>query len=136
MNELILNAAFLSDGYKTGHHSMEPDGLNLLISNWTPRTAKRAPKGVTKVVSFGQQMVIKYIVKIWNKNFFLLNEDEACSQIEMEMSMYLGKHYDVSHFRSLHKLGFLPIEIRSIKEGSEVPFGVPMLTINNTHGFG
>ena len=136
MNELILNAAFLSDGYKTGHHSMEPDGLNLLISNWTPRTAKRAPKGVTKVVSFGQQMVIKYIVNIWNKNFFLLNEDEACSQIEMEMSMYLGKHYDVSHFRSLHKLGFLPIEIRSIKEGSEVPFGVPMLTINNTHGFG
>ena len=76
MNELILNAAFLSDGYKTGHHSMEPDGLNLLISNWTPRTAKRAPKGVTKVVSFGQQMVIKYIVNIWNKNFFLLNEDE------------------------------------------------------------
>ena len=32
----------------------------------------------------------------------------------------------------LHSLGYLPIRIKAIPEGTRVPFGVPMLTIENT----
>lgn len=136
LNNLICNAAFLADGYKVGHHTMEPEGLETLVSNWTPRTGKRAPAGVTKVVSFGQQLVWKYIIEMWGENFFSQPKDEICKNIEDELSMYLGVPYNADHFRQLHDLGHLPINVRSIEEGIEVPFGVPMMVVYNTHQMG
>jgi nicotinamide phosphoribosyltransferase len=47
--------------------------------------------------------------------------------------MYLGTDYDVSHFEALHDLGYLPIHIKAIEEGTLVPIKVPVLTIYNTH---
>lgn len=40
---------------------------------------------------------------------------------------------DFNHFEALHKLGYLPIKIKSLKEGSLVNIGTPVLTIVNTH---
>ena len=47
--------------------------------------------------------------------------------------MYLGMDYDVTHFEKLHDLGYLPIEVKAISEGTMVPIKVPVLTIYNTH---
>jgi nicotinamide phosphoribosyltransferase len=47
--------------------------------------------------------------------------------------MYLNTDYDVSHFEALHDLGYLPIIVKTIEEGSLVPMRVPVLTIYNTH---
>jgi nicotinamide phosphoribosyltransferase len=52
------------------------------------------------------------------------------------LSMYLGTDYDVTHFEDLHDLGYLPIEVKSIEEGVEVPLRIPMLTVQNTGDFG
>ena len=41
--------------------------------------------------------------------------------------------YDVTHFEKLHDLGYLPIEVKAISEGTMVPIKVPVLTIYNTH---
>jgi len=131
-----MNSLFLTDGYKTGHHKMYPEGTSLVYSNWTPRSNKYAPKGCDKVVSFGQQLVFKWLVEEFDKNFFSMPKEAVCSEIQKELSMYLGCEYDVAHFEALHNLGFLPIEVKSIKEGIEVPIGVPMMTICNTHGMG
>jgi nicotinamide phosphoribosyltransferase len=35
--------------------------------------------------------------------------------------------------RALHALGYLPLEVRAVPEGSAVPLRVPMLTVENTH---
>lgn len=128
-----MNPLFLTDGYKTGHHQQYPKGTTLVYSNFTPRSNKYAPKGCDQLVSFGQQMVIKQIHEAFDKDFFSKPKDEVCGEMKRELSLYLNTDYDVSHFEALHDLGYLPIAVKSIEEGSLVPMRVPVLTIYNTH---
>ena len=127
-----INPALLTDGYKTGHHQQYPEGTTLVYSNFTPRSNKYAPKGCDHVVSFGQQLIMKQIHESFQKDFFDQPKDEVCSEIKRELSLYLGVDYDVSHFEALHDLGYLPIKVKAIKEGTLVPIKVPVLTIYNT----
>ena len=128
-----MNPLFLTDGYKTGHHQQYPKGTTLVYSNFTPRSNKYAPKGCDQVVSFGQQMVMKQIHEAFTNEFFSKPKEVVCGEMKRELSMYLGTDYDVSHFEALHDLGYLPIHVRAIPEGTLVPIKVPVLTIYNTH---
>jgi nicotinamide phosphoribosyltransferase len=128
-----INPLLLTDGYKTGHHQQYPKGTTLVYSNFTPRSNKYAPKGCDKVVSFGQQMVMKQIHEAFQNEFFSKPKDEVCGEIKRELSMYLGTDYDVTHFEKLHDLGYLPINVKIVEEGTLVPIKVPILTIYNTH---
>lgn len=127
-----MNPLFLTDGYKTGHHQQYPKGTTLVYSNFTPRSNKYAPKGYEKVVSFGQQLVIRQIQEAFKKDFFNQPKDVVCGEIQRELSMYLNTNYDVSHFEDLHDLGYLPIHVKSLEEGVLVPIKTPILTIYNT----
>jgi len=128
-----MNPLLLSDGYKTGHHLMYPKGTTLVYSNFTPRSNKHAPKGCDKVVSFGQQMVMMQIHEAFEKEFFSRPKDEVIGEMKKELSLYLNTDYDVSHFERLHDLGYLPIHVKIIPEGSMVGIKIPVLTIYNTH---
>ncbi|MEX6626217.1 nicotinate phosphoribosyltransferase [Tenacibaculum salmonis] len=127
-----MNGLLLTDGYKTGHHQQYPKGTEEVYSNWTPRSNKYAPKGCEKVVSFGQQYVITWLHDYFEANFFSKPKDVICQEIKEELSLYLGTDYDVSHYEKLHDLQYLPIKVKSIKEGVEIPVRVPMLTVVNT----
>jgi nicotinamide phosphoribosyltransferase len=151
-----MNPFLGCDGYKTGHPWMYPQGTSLVYSNFTPRNLKHAPKGVTQVVNFGSQMVMIEIFEMFNENFFFTSDrrhlemmksnmsernyltqmkemrDEVCGEIKREYSMYLGTDFDVSHIESLWDLGYLPIKVKALPEGTLVPIGVPVLTIYNT----
>lgn len=127
-----MNPLLLTDGYKTGHHQQYPKGTTLVYSNFTPRSNKYAPKGCDQVVSFGQQMIMKQIHEAFQNEFFSKPKDEVCGEMKRELSMYLGTEYDVTHFEKLHDLGYLPIAVKGIKEGTLVPIKVPVLTIYNT----
>jgi nicotinamide phosphoribosyltransferase len=128
-----MNPLLLTDGYKTGHHLMYPEGTTLVYSNFTPRSNKYAPKRCDQLVSFGQQMTMLQIHEAFEQNFFSKPKDEVCNEMKEELEMYLGMPYDVSHFEALHDLGYLPIKVKIIEEGSLVPIRVPVLTICNTH---
>jgi nicotinamide phosphoribosyltransferase len=128
-----MNPLLLTDGYKTGHHQQYPKGTTLVYSNFTPRSNKYGPKGADNVVSFGQQMVIKQIHEAFQNEFFSKPKDEVCGEMKRELTLYLGTDYDVTHFEKLHDLGYLPIAVKSIEEGTLVPIKVPVLTIYNTH---
>jgi nicotinamide phosphoribosyltransferase len=128
-----MNPLFLTDGYKTGHHQQYPQGTTKVYSNFTPRSNKYAPKGCDQVVSFGQQMVMQQIHEAFQKDFFSQPKDLVCGQMKEELSMYLGTDYDVTHFEKLHDLGYLPIAVKALPEGTMVPIKVPVLTIYNTH---
>jgi nicotinamide phosphoribosyltransferase len=128
-----MNPLFLTDGYKTGHHQQYPKGTTLVYSNFTPRSNKYAPKGCDQLVSFGQQMVMQQIHEAFQKDFFSKPKDEVCGEMKRELSMYLGTDYDVAHFEALHDLGYLPIAVKALPEGTLVPIKVPVLTIYNTH---
>ena len=45
----------------------------------------------------------------------------------------LGPGIDISHIGQLWDLGYLPLLIKALPEGSLVPVGVPVLTIINTN---
>jgi nicotinamide phosphoribosyltransferase len=128
-----MNPFLATDGYKTGHHKMYPQGTTLVYSNFTPRSNKYAPKGCDKVVSFGQQMVMQQIHELFNTYFFKRSWSVVGEEIKREYSLYLNEDYNTDHIYELWKLGYLPIRVKAIKEGTLVPIGVPVLTIVNTN---
>ena len=129
------NSLFYTDGYKIGHKKMLASGTTRLYGTWIPRSVKYAPKGVTKIVSFGQQLVVRWLHDEFQENFFNLPEQVAVD-FGKDMSMYLGMDYDASHFVALHRLGYLPIRIKALPEGIETNPNVPHMTfINTVDGF-
>ena len=145
-----MNPFLGTDGYKVDHHRQYPEGTVTVYSNFTPRAAKHAPKGVDKgyIISFGQQMVMRQIKEMFDKHFFMTEfrgegglaasrhkeslKDKVCQEIKKEYSTYLGVDYNVSHIEALWDLGYLPIKVKALPEGTKVPIGVPVLTIVNT----
>lgn len=154
-----MNSLLLTDGYKTSHHKQYPKNTTLVFSNFTPRSDKYAPKSCqgTGVVVFGVQLMLKQIHEHFDKNFFKTKErkeweilhptgfqeavaaqelnkikEGVINEIKNELDMYLGSNYDVTHFEELWDLGYLPIEVRALEEGTVCPIRVPMLTIHNT----
>jgi len=129
------NSLFYTDGYKIGHKRMLAPGTTRLYGTWIPRSIKHAPKGVKKIVSFGQQLAVKWLHDEFEENFFKLPLEEAM-EFGNDMAMYLGLEYDASHFEALHKLGYLPIKVKSLPEGIETLPNVPHMTfINTVDGF-
>jgi nicotinamide phosphoribosyltransferase len=130
------NSLFYTDGYKIGHKKMLAAGTTRLYGTWIPRSTKHAPKGISKIVSFGQQLVVKWLHDEFQENFFNLDESIAVN-FGKDMSMYLGMDYDATHFVELHKLGYLPIRVKSLPEGIETNPNVPHMTfVNTVDGFG
>jgi nicotinamide phosphoribosyltransferase len=129
------NSLFYSDGYKTSHKKMLAKGTTRLYGTWIPRSVKYAPKGVSKIVSFGQQLVVRWLHDEFQENFF--NQPvEVAERFGKDMSMYLGMDYDSTHFVELHKLGYLPIRVKSLPEGVETNPNIPHMTfINTVDGF-
>ena len=126
-----MNPFLATDGYKTGHHKMYPENTALVYSNFTPRSNRYAPS-ISRVVSFGQQFAMRYIVELFDNNFFNKPKEDVIREIQKEYSIYLGAEYNTSHIEALHDLGFLPIHVKALKEGTLVPMKVPVLTIYNT----
>lgn len=125
---------YYTDVYKTGHKAMLPKGSVLMQSNFTPRSGKHTNcPNEGKVVVVGSQMMVRKMHKDWNDNFFNrpVQEIEQFGKDMTDMLM-LDEPFDVSHFKELHELGYLPIEFRSITEGERIPYKVPMTTIVNT----
>jgi nicotinamide phosphoribosyltransferase len=129
----MRNPLLSSDGYKTGHHLMYAPGTTMVYSNYTCRSVKYMPEGAKEVVVFGVQYVFKYIKEFWNENFFSQPKEKVCGRAKSILSAYLMSDYDVSHFEALHDLGYLPIEVKSLEEGTVIDAGIPLFTIKNTH---
>lgn len=124
----------LTDGYKLDHRRQYPKGTEFVYSNWTPRSSTYFPEAEDGCVVFGIQYFIKeYLIKRFNEDFFNLDEDLAVKTFERRINTFLGENeVGTDHIRDLHKLGYLPIRIKALPEGSLCPIGVPMLTVINT----
>lgn len=127
------NPLLLTDGYKTNHRKMYPLNTSMVYSNYTCRSIKYMPEKAQDIVVFGVQYTFKYIRDLFDNNFFNKSKEEVCQEAKEYLTAYLGMDYDVSHFEALHDLGYLPIEVKSLKEGSIINSGIPLFTIKNTH---
>ena len=127
-----MNAMLLCDFYKAVHAEMLPKGITKSVSYFTPRMSR--VDMWPNVVMFGLQGFIKeFLIDYFNKNFFNMDENECIAQYTRIMDNSLGKGtYNVEKIRKLHRLGYLPIQIVALKEGTIVPMHVPMFGITNT----
>lgn len=125
-------AMLLCDFYKLSHRQMYPNGMELCYSTWTPRDSR--DKNIKSVVSFGQQKFIKeYLIDFFNQQFFSQPKEKIISEYIRIVKHTLGEaEPEMKHIEDLHTLGYLPLEIKSIPEGMNVPIRCPMVTIQNT----
>ena len=123
----------LIDFYKATHHEQYPKGLTKMVSYFTPRMSRLT--GQDKLVMFGLQAFIKeYLIEYFNENFFGRTKEEVVNEYTRVLDNTMGKgSYDVNKIVDLYELGYLPLEIRAIKEGALVDIKVPMIEISNTH---
>lgn len=124
------------DCYKFGHHVQAPEGTEYVYENVTAR-GSRVP-GVESIVHIGTQAYLDDLVEAWNTGFFWVDKQQVLDKWNRRHTGMLGpNNIGDAHIAALHDLGFLPLEIRALPEGMEVPLRVPIMTIENTvPGFG
>lgn len=120
------------DGYKCDHRRQYPENSLLVFSNMTARGSR--VKGLKKVIKFGLQAFIKeHLIKEWYEEFFHKDIEEVVADYNRRLKNYLGPNgIGEQHIRDLHALGYLPLEIWALPEGSAVDLRVPMLVMCNT----
>jgi len=128
-----LPPTLMCDFYKIAHREMYPKGTEIVYSTWTPRTSRM--KGVEEVVVFGQQAFIKsYLINFFNENFFNRKKEDIIKEYKRVLQFTLGvPDADSKHIEELHDLGYLPLSVKSLPEGTVAPLCLPIMTIQNTN---
>lgn len=130
------------DSYKLGHMTMYPEGTTKVYCNFTARSFKRVresmPEGFynNKAVVFGISGAIQEIAEAFEENFFNRPISEVLMEFKEAIAPFIGDNDPallLSNIEGLHKLGYLPLTIKSLPEGAQVNENIPMLTITNTH---
>lgn len=127
------NPMLLIDFYKAVHAEMLPKGITKSVSYFTPRMSR--VKRWNEVAMFGLQGFIKeYLVDYFNEYFFFEYRNKAIGTYKTVMDVALGEGtYGLQKIEDLYDLGYLPIEIKALPEGTLAPMHVPMFSIENTH---
>lgn len=130
----MTSAINLTDGYKVDHRRQMPANAVFQFNNFTPRKTRR--ENVDKIVFFGLQYFIKkYLIEDFNNSFFLLPKETAIKKYARRINNYLGEGHRVTfdHIAALHDLGYLPLEIKALPEGTRVNIKVSPVVMYNTH---
>jgi nicotinamide phosphoribosyltransferase len=133
-----LKAINLIDFYKSGHKFQYPEGTELVYSNFTARSdclaAHKSELWDSKVVFYGLQGVIQWLlIDLFNDTFFKVSKEQAVGEYKRIMDKSLGEGLvPADHIAALHDLGYLPVLIKALPEGSRVNIGVPVFTVSST----
>lgn len=133
----MFNTLLKTDFYKCCHMNQYDDNITHFTSYLIPRSSRFS--NIDKMVFFGLSGFInKYLIEDFNNTFF--NRD--FSEIENEFKEVLEKglsytddlvNLTITKVKKLHNLGYLPIEINALPEGTICPMQVPVIEIRSTH---
>lgn len=134
---MSMQPAVAADFYKTGHYAQYPLRTRRVYSNFTARSDAHANMPDTfdgKVVFFALQGFIQsFLIHAWNREFFSKRKDDVIGKYRRRMDASLGAgSVSTAHLELLHDLGYLPLRIKALPEGSRVNLRVPLLTVENT----
>lgn len=125
-----------ADSYKNSHRDAYVPGTTNTISTLTMRGIKGDDlKGVTEGVAFGHQMMCKdLLIDLWNTEFFAKPKAEVVARFVkfLKHTLFDPNPYS-DHIAALHDLGYLPIEIMAVPEGTVLPLRTPSMMIHATH---
>lgn len=131
-----FNTFLMTDFYKTTHLMQFSPEIVHLTSYLTPRGTRF--NNIDKMVWFGVQAFCrKYLTENFNSNFFGQNFNDIEDEIYRALGDGLGYKREliantVRKVREFWALGYLPVEINALPEGTLVPMGVPALEIRTT----
>lgn len=137
---MFINPLLLADAYKLSHFEQYPKRPKLVYSNLTPRSSKHFPVKTDKVLVFGVYPALMHLIDIWNDNFFsddiefdyIYQEYEDLITSGVNGTKYFHSSITKEMWKELHEFGKLPIDFKTIEEGTIVDIGTPILSINNT----
>ena len=126
-----------TDFYKVTHMQQYNTGITHFTSYLTPRGSRF--KNIDEMVVFGiANFVNEILYKDFNENFFSKHWLDIYEDLIEVLSDGLGcslptiKETELK-IKNLHKLGYLPIEVNGLPEGTLCPMGVPAIEIRSTH---
>lgn len=148
-----LNIVSLVDSYKIGmnqlhNHSFFDGSPTKVLRSYSNFTARKnayfefSRHSDGKLVVCGTRHTFQYIHDLFQE-FFETPLKTVELMIVEELTAHFGGDVYTDHIafiediRKLHNLGYLPIEVRAVDEGSRYPIGLPLFTVKNTvDGFG
>lgn len=111
---------------------MYPGKTEVVYSTWTHR-ASRIKEVDHVVVAGNQRFIKKFLIDFFYENFFCRNKQNVVEEYARIVKYTLGvANPDTSHIEELHDLGYLPLLIKAVPEGTLLPLRVPSMTIQNT----
>ncbi len=122
------NPLFNTDFYKTIHHKCYPEKTQYLTSYFIPRTSRIEDSD--GVVFFGLQAFLKNMDKSFQDVFEHIEYVYAFADF-LEKNM--GDKSIEKPLTELNRLGYLPLKVRALPEGTLAPIGTPVIEIKNTH---
>ena len=132
---------FAVDGYKLGHADQAPPNTTSQYFNLTPRTDRIARKTGTVLPDFDGKIVWAsnnhlakwYFKAYWDQEFFAKPKEWAVQKFKDSSDKYLGPGViSANRWAELHSLGYLPLIVKALPEGTRVPMGVTPFTIKET----
>lgn len=133
MTKTIYPATLLCDFYKVSHKDQYPEKTQVIYSTFTPRSNKYFPQANGAVVFGIQSFVKKFLIDYFNTHFFSRPKEDVVAEYVRYIKFTLGvENPDASHIEELHDLGYVPVKLSALKEGTIAPIKVPVLAIENT----
>ncbi|MDR0297231.1 MAG: nicotinate phosphoribosyltransferase [Streptococcaceae bacterium] len=117
------NLILSTDAYKLTHWQEYPKGLSKLYSYCEARTGGR----FDEICFFGLQMVINdhFLTPVTTE---MIDEAEEAAYLTFGTRAYFNREV----WEKVRDLGYLPIKIKALPEGSVVPTGTALFTIEST----
>lgn len=130
----------ITDGYKIGHPGQYDADTETITSNFTPRDYSYAIStpftNTNKMVFVGLQYACKaYLIDLWNDTFFAKPKAEVIAKFARRIKNYLGTGQGAAALdmmAALHDVGYLPIQVKALPEGSRVNAGIPVFVVTCT----
>lgn len=127
------NPLLCLDFYKTAHADQYPKGLTKMVSYYTPRMSRIAD--TQKITLFGLQAFIQeYLINAFDEHFFGKPYPEVLEEYKRVLNATIGTDgVGEERIEKLYDLGYLPLQIRALPEGTRSNIKVPQIEISNTH---
>jgi nicotinamide phosphoribosyltransferase len=130
----------IADSYKLGHMTQYPEGTEQVYFNFTPRSFTYLPippaYDEKKAVVFGFQGTTKELHEYFQEEFFSKPKNLVINRFARRILPFVGANGpddSVKKASDLYDLGYLPLRVKTIKEGKKVKAKIPMMTIRATH---
>jgi len=130
-----MTATLQKDVYKEFHVPAYHPSVTEVYSNYTSRGGRlcNVPNNETVAWVGFQKFMMDHLVDEWNDTFFNIDKEKAVKKHIRIMSGIMGRPMQAKYLEDLHDLGYLPLEIKALPEGSCVPYQVAPVTFRNTH---